>query len=177
MLVPANMTNFHQPLDLTVNGYVKKFMHGKFNAWCSLQSGNKIGCGKAVTRLWCSSSFIAFEALLGRMAGRMLQPHDNYSCVKCNLKWMEGRRNHGSSSGCSQRVSSVSRYWPINWVRRRWKQRNFQCYWGWHSSFKVKYYVDTQHDCDSGSNSEWENGDEIDFERNAFDPFDDETDL
>ena len=138
MLVPANMTNFHQPLDLTVNGYVKKFMHGKFNAWCSLQSGNKIGCGKAVTRHWCSSSFIAFEALPGRMAGRMLQPHDNYSCVKCNLKWMEGRRNHGSSSGCSQRVSSVSRYWPINWARRRWKQRNFQCYWGWHSSFKVE---------------------------------------
>ena len=37
--------------------------------------------------------------------------------------------------------------------------------------------MDTQHDCDSGSNSEWENGDEIDFEMDAFDPFDNETDL
>ena len=37
--------------------------------------------------------------------------------------------------------------------------------------------MDTQHDCNSGSDSEWENGDEIDFERNAFDAFDDEPDL
>ena len=42
---------------------------------------------------------------------------------------------------------------------------------------KSKYSVDTQHDCDSGSDSEWENGDETDFKRNAFDAFDDEPDL
>ena len=40
VLVPADMTNFLQPLDLTVNNYVKKFMCGKFNAWYSLQIGN-----------------------------------------------------------------------------------------------------------------------------------------
>ena len=40
VLVPADMTNFLQPLDLTVNNYVKKFMRGKFNAWYSLQIGN-----------------------------------------------------------------------------------------------------------------------------------------
>ena len=42
---------------------------------------------------------------------------------------------------------------------------------------KSKYSVDTQHDCDSGSDSEWENGDETDSERNAFDASDDEPDL
>ena len=42
---------------------------------------------------------------------------------------------------------------------------------------KSKYLVDTQHDCNSGSDSEWENGDEIDFEWNVFDAFDDEPDL
>ena len=40
VLVPANMTNFLQPLDLTVNGYVKKFM------WYSLQTGNQLDVGK-----------------------------------------------------------------------------------------------------------------------------------
>ena len=40
-----------------------------------------------------------------------------------------------------------------------------------------KYLVDTQHDCDSESDFEWANGDEIDFERNAFDAFDNEPDL
>ena len=42
---------------------------------------------------------------------------------------------------------------------------------------KSKYSVDTQHDSDSVSDSGWENGDEIDFEWNAFDAFDDELDL
>ena len=63
-----------------------------------------VGCGKADTRYRCSSSFITFEALPCRMAGRMLQPHDNYSCTKCHSNWIEDRRNHGSSSGWSQRV-------------------------------------------------------------------------
>ena len=31
--IPANMTHFYQPLDLTVNGYAKKFMSRKFNSW------------------------------------------------------------------------------------------------------------------------------------------------
>ena len=31
--VPANMTKFYQPLDLTVNGYAKRFLKRKFNEW------------------------------------------------------------------------------------------------------------------------------------------------
>ena len=48
VLVPANMTNFLQPLYLTVNGYVKKFMDGKFNAWYSLQIGNQLDAEKQI---------------------------------------------------------------------------------------------------------------------------------
>ena len=35
--VPANMTKFYQPLDLTVNGYAKRFLKRKFNEWYSGQ--------------------------------------------------------------------------------------------------------------------------------------------
>ena len=42
---------------------------------------------------------------------------------------------------------------------------------------KAKYSADTQQVCDAGSDSEQENGDEIDFERNAFVAFYDEPDL
>ena len=31
--IPANMTHFYQPLNLTVSGYAKKFMSRKFNSW------------------------------------------------------------------------------------------------------------------------------------------------
>ena len=33
VFVPANMTNYFQPLDLTVNGPVKQFLKGKFEEW------------------------------------------------------------------------------------------------------------------------------------------------
>ena len=35
--VPANMTKFYQPLDLTVNGYTKRFLKRKFTEWYSSQ--------------------------------------------------------------------------------------------------------------------------------------------
>ena len=46
VLVPANMTNHLQPLDLTVNGYVKMFMHAKFNSWYSSQLRRQLDEGK-----------------------------------------------------------------------------------------------------------------------------------
>ena len=35
--VPLNMTKYYQPLDLTVNGYAKKFMSRKFSGWYTQQ--------------------------------------------------------------------------------------------------------------------------------------------
>lgn len=35
--VPPNMTKYYQPLDLTVNGYAKKFMSQKFSGWYTQQ--------------------------------------------------------------------------------------------------------------------------------------------
>ena len=46
VLVPANMTNHFQPLDLTVNGFVKRFMRAKFNSWYSSQLRRQLDEGK-----------------------------------------------------------------------------------------------------------------------------------
>ena len=46
VLVPANMTNHLQPLDLTVNAYVKRFMRAKFNSWYSSQLRQELDEGK-----------------------------------------------------------------------------------------------------------------------------------
>ena len=37
VFVPANMTSFLQPLDLTVNGYAKKYCKTKFVRWHILE--------------------------------------------------------------------------------------------------------------------------------------------
>ena len=44
--VPANMTKYYQPLDLTVNGYAKRFMKIKFTEWYSKQIGKQMQEGK-----------------------------------------------------------------------------------------------------------------------------------
>ena len=46
VLVPANVTNHLQPLDITVNGYVKTFMRAKFNSWYSSQLRRQLDEGK-----------------------------------------------------------------------------------------------------------------------------------
>ena len=46
--VPANMTRFYQPLDLTVNGNAKRFMAKKFNNWYSEEISKQLESGKAL---------------------------------------------------------------------------------------------------------------------------------
>ena len=40
--VPPNMTKYYQPLDLTVNGFAKRFMKAKFSEWYSRQIGKQL---------------------------------------------------------------------------------------------------------------------------------------
>jgi len=42
--VPPNMTKFYQPLDLTVNGFAKRFMARKFNDWYTEQVSEQRCC-------------------------------------------------------------------------------------------------------------------------------------
>ena len=43
--VPANMTKFYQPLDLTVNGQAKRFFKSKFSAWYADQISKQLNEG------------------------------------------------------------------------------------------------------------------------------------
>ena len=43
--VPANMTKYYQPLDLTVNGYAKRFMKNKFIEWYAQQFKKQLDDG------------------------------------------------------------------------------------------------------------------------------------
>ena len=43
--VPANMTHLYQPLDLTVNGYAKKFLKNKFNNCYANQISKQLDVG------------------------------------------------------------------------------------------------------------------------------------
>ena len=49
--VPANMTKFYQPLDLTVNGYAKRYMARKFNDWYTDQVSAELDNGVPVDEI------------------------------------------------------------------------------------------------------------------------------
>ena len=75
VFVPANITNLLQPLDLTVNGYAKKFCRKRFNQWYMEQI--------AAARQWrtnrrsrCQVTVDQIEAFARRMASRALQSYD-----------------------------------------------------------------------------------------------------
>ena len=43
--VPPSMTEFYQPLDLTVNGFAKRFMARNFNDWYTEQVSAQLDKG------------------------------------------------------------------------------------------------------------------------------------
>ena len=57
--VPANMTRYHQPLDLTVNGYGKRFLKHKFNEWYT--SPSDFPGNRDVTLFFSTLNFLVIE--------------------------------------------------------------------------------------------------------------------
>ena len=49
--VPPNMTKYYQPLDLTVNGYAKKFMSRKFSGWYTQQISLQVEKGVPIDEI------------------------------------------------------------------------------------------------------------------------------
>ena len=45
VFIPANMTNYFQPLDLTVNGPAKQFLKGKFKEWYAREIAKQVNKG------------------------------------------------------------------------------------------------------------------------------------
>ena len=115
------------------------------------------------------------------MVGRILQPHNNYSCAKCHLKWITEITEITDALQIGVKgLRSLDPFQEIDPLIEKEGDENSAIFNATEADIAVlksKYSVDTRHDCDSGSGSEWENGDEIGFKRNAFVAFEDQPDL
>ena len=40
--IPPNMAKYYQPLNLTVNGHVKRYLKNKFSTWCGNQNSKHL---------------------------------------------------------------------------------------------------------------------------------------
>ena len=179
-LVPAKMTNFLKPLDLTINGYVKKFIHGKFNAWYSLEIGNQLDVGKQLQDIDVSLRLLFFKPC---HAEWLVEFYNHMTTTAAQNVIQSGWKAAGMTEALQIGVKGLGSFDPFQKIDPLIETEGDENSPILNATkadiavLKSKYLVDTQHDCNSGSDSELENGDEIDFERNAFDAFDDEPDL
>ena len=83
--IPANMTHFYQPLDLTVNGYAKKFMSRKFNSWytdqISLQLEKGVRIMKPLHAEWITDFYNHMTTWNWKKSSKWLVI---FRCLRCN---------------------------------------------------------------------------------------------
>ena len=61
--VPANMTHFFQPLDLTVNGSAKNFMKKKFVTWYAKEVKKQMEAGVSVDSIEVNLKLASLKAI------------------------------------------------------------------------------------------------------------------
>ena len=177
VLVPENMTNHLQPLDLTVNGYVKRFMRAKFNSWYSSQLRRQLDEGKQLQDIdvpLCLSVLKPFHA-------QWLVDFYNHMTTTAGRNiilygWKTGIME--ALQAGTDGLESLDPFHDIDPLIEQQGERNviFSATANQIAVLKSKYQLEIP-DNSGGDESEWENEDDVDFTRNAFDAFNDEPDL
>ena len=178
VLVPANMTNHLQPLDLTVNGYVKRFMRAKFNSWYSSQLRRQLDEGKqlqdidvplclSILKPFHAEWLVDFYSHMTTTAGRNI----------ILSGWKSAGIMEALQAG-TDGLESLDPFHNIDPLIEQQGERNliFSTTANQIAVLKSKYQPEIP-DNSGGDESEWENEDDVDFTRNAFDAFNDEPDL
>ena len=81
--VPANMTKYYQPLDLTVNEYAKRFLKSKFSEWYSSQVRAYLDNGVSINDIEVGLQLSKTNSCW--LASGILQSHDH--CKRKRNHW------------------------------------------------------------------------------------------
>ena len=178
VLVPANMTNHLQPLDLTVNGYVKRFMRAKFNSWYSSQLRRQLDEGKQLQDIDVP---LRLSILKPFHAEWLVDCYNHTTTTAGRNIILSGWKSAGIMEILQAGTDGLESLDPFNDIDPLIEQegeRNliFSATANQIAVLKSKYQPEIP-DNSGGDESEWENEDDVDFTRNAFDNFNDEPDL
>lgn len=178
--VPPNMTHILQPLDLTVNGSVKKFTRGKFNAWYSSQIGNQLDAGKQLHDIDVPLRL----SLLKPLHAQWLVDCYNHMTTEAAQNIIHGGWKAAGISEAlrmgSNGLESLDPFQDLDPMIEQEQESNrstnsiLNASEDQISGFKSRFPPVTADDTDSDSDWEDEN---TDLMRNAFDAFNDEPDF
>ena len=178
VLVPANMTNHLQPLDLTVNGYVKRFMREKFNSWYSSQLRWQLDEGKHLQDIDVP---LRLSILKPFHAEWLVDCYNHMTTTAGRNIILSGWKSAGIMEALQAEtdgLESLDPFHNIDTLIEQEGERNliFSATANQIPVLKSKYQPEIP-DNSGGDESEWENEDDVDFTRNAFDVFNEEPDL
>ena len=145
-------------------------MRGKFNAWYSLQIGNQLDTGKQLQDIDVPLRLQFLKSCHAEWLVAQNVIQSGWKTAKITEAFQVRVKGLGSLDPFQEIDSLIEREGDENSPIFNATEADI-------AVLKSKYSAYTQQDCDAGSDSEQKNGDEINFERNAFDAFDDEPDL
>ena len=178
--VPANMTHLLQPLDLTVNGFAKKYTRGKFGEWYSAEIGIQLDAGKPLHDITVPLKLSQLKPLHAQWMVDLLNEMTKETGRK-NIAsaWKAAGINEALALGMNG-LESLDRFQDIDAMMEDTRLSNFQARLetiSQHTSDQLKLAYTPMEEDQSESESEWEEENECDFSRNAFDDFNDEPGL
>ena len=178
VLVPVNMTNHLQPLDLTVNGYVKRFMRARFNSWYSSQPRRQLDGGKQLQDIDVP---LRLSILKPFHAEWLVDCYNHMTTTAGRNIILSGWKSAGIMEALQAGIDGLELLDPFHDIDPLIEQegeRNliFSVTANQIAVLKSKDQPEIP-DNSGGDESEWENEDDVDFTCNAFDAFNDEPEL
>ena len=167
--VPNNMTHLLQSLDLTVNGHCKPFMKGMFAEWYRKQVKEALSHGKQVEDIEIKFYLTVIKPLHAKW---LMQFFNHITSEKGSEIIINGWKRSGIYDAVKNGSSSLPSIDPFNEidplvVTEKSNETDVTIN---QSSSLTESFVNDRYDEESDC-SDWENENDIDFERSAFDTF------
>ena len=163
------MRHLLQPLDLTVNGHCKSFIKGMFAEWYRKQVEEALPHGKKVEDIEIKFYLTVIKLLHAKW---LMQFYNHITSEKGSEILVNGWKRSGIYDAVKNGSSSLPSIVPFNEVAPlvvTEKSNGPDVTINQSSSF-TESFVNDRYDEESDC-SDWENENDIDFERSAFDTF------
>ena len=167
--VPNNMTHLLQPYDSTVNGHCKSFMKGMFAEWYRKQVEEALSHGKKVEDIEIKFYLTVIKPLHAKW---LIEFYNHITSKKVSEIIINGWKGSGIYDAVKNDSSSLPYIHPFNEIAPLivTEKSNETDVTINQSSSLTESFVNDRYDEESDC-SDWENENDIDFERSAFDTF------
>ena len=163
--VPSNMTHLFQPLDLTVNGHCKAYMKSKFAEWYRKQMENALFQGKQVDEIDITFRLTTVKPLHAKW---LMEFYNHITSEAGSNIIINGWKASGIYDAIKMGESALPSIDPFNDIAPLSDENISDVQVISPTVELMENFVNDHHE-DDDENSEFEDENEIEFARNAFD--------